>query len=71
MVEKKQAKDAKAEQRPELPLEGSQLAVLGEGSAVVPVGMSGGLVSDDGYEFSITERLYLLEGGNPAYGHHV
>lgn len=53
------------------PLANSQFALTGEGSHVMPPGMTGRLADDDGNELSIYERLVLLEGENPSYGHHI
>ena len=53
------------------PLATSQFALTGEGSHIMPPGMTGRLVDDDGNELSVYERLALLEGDNPSYGHHI
>lgn len=53
------------------PLSGSQMAETGEGSVVFPPGVTGRLVDDEGRELTVYERLALLEGDSPAYGHHV
>lgn len=53
------------------PLAGSQMAETGEGSVVFPPGVTGRLVDDEGRELSVYERLALLEGDSPSYGHHV
>lgn len=53
------------------PLKGSQLEETGFGSPVFKPGETGNVVTDDGYELSVSERLALLENGKPGLGRTV